>query len=69
VFGVQKNLKGQNPNDINKARVLAQITWVGVPLGTKMLSYKDGLIPQETVYKLESTIHIRYLLQVMEFPD
>ncbi|MBP9132648.1 MAG: hypothetical protein KBF75_01405 [Saprospiraceae bacterium] len=48
----QKNLKGQNPNDINKARVLAQITWVGVPLGTKMLSYKDGLIPQETVYKL-----------------
>ncbi len=46
------NLKGQNPTDINKSRVLAQVTWVAVPLGFKMLSYKDGLIPQETIYKL-----------------
>lgn len=44
------NLK--NPTDINKARVLSQVTWVGVPLATNLLSYKDGLIPQETVYKL-----------------
>jgi len=46
------NLKGQNPSDINKSRVLAQVTWVGIPLGFNMLSFKDGLIPQETVYKL-----------------
>ena len=41
-----------NPNDINKSRVLSQVTWVAFPLATNLLSYKDGLIPQQLDYKL-----------------
>ena len=43
------NLK--NPSDVNKARVLSQVTYIAMPLTNGMLSYKDGLIPEEFTFK------------------
>lgn len=44
-----------NETDIKKVNGLKRITWAGLPMlntGTQLLSYKDGLIPNELTVKL-----------------
>lgn len=47
------DLRPQGSN-FNKFRALSNITWTGIPvaLGDELLSYKDGLIPNDVVIKI-----------------
>ncbi|HLF65221.1 MAG TPA: hypothetical protein VI603_15760, partial [Saprospiraceae bacterium] len=44
----------QGGSNFNKFRALPNITWTGIPIttGEPMLSYKDGLIPNDVVIKI-----------------
>jgi len=48
-------LAGPLPNAIKKPQVLQRVTWAGMPLASGLLSYEEGLIPNDAIVQLRVT--------------
>jgi len=52
---IHTTLSGTLPRPIRNPQVLRRINWAAMPLATELLSYEEGLIPNDAVVKLRVT--------------